>query len=247
MKTDWIEPNWPAPATVRALQTTRSGGVSDAPWDSLNLGGHVGDAPQAVEENRRLLREGAGLPGEPMWMRQVHGTAVVTAHAVGKEPPEGDAAWTNIPGTVCAVMTADCLPVLLCDDAGKVVAVAHAGWKGLAAGVIERTIHAMGAEPGHVLAWLGPAIGPAAFEVGEEVRTRFLQMDPGATACFTAGNPGHWYADLYGLARRRLHGLGVRNIQGGGYCTHSDARRFFSHRRDGPQTGRMATLIWLEP
>lgn len=241
---DWILPDWPAPPSVRAVQTTRSGGVSVPPYDSFNLSPNVGDDARAVDANRAALRDHAGLPAEPVWLHQVHGTTVVSAHGEGL-PREADAAWTNRPGVVCAVMTADCLPVLLCDRRGEEVAVAHAGWRGLAAGVLERTLGELSAPATDLMAWLGPAIGPDAYEVGGEVRERFLQLDAGASACFSAGRPGHWYADLYCLARRRLHGLGVRDIKGGGYCTHGDPQRFYSHRRDGPKSGRMATLIWL--
>ena len=247
MHPDWIRPDWPAPRTVRALQTTRRGGCSEGPYDSLNLGDGVGDVPGAVEANRARLRLGAGLPAAPVWLRQVHGTTVVEAHACRGGPPEADAAWTDRPGIVCAVLTADCLPVLLCDRAGRRVAVAHAGWRGLAAGVLERVVAAMEVESAELLAWLGPSIGADAFEVGEEVTERFLRLDAGATAAFRPGRPGHWLADLPRLARRRLHGLGVRDIRESGLCTFFGADRFFSHRRDGPHTGRMATLIWLQP
>ncbi len=239
---DCLLPDWPAPARVRALVTTRAGGVSRGPYASMNPADHVGDDPAAVAENRARLRK--WLPAEPLWLNQVHGTAVYRVEQGGSR--EADAAVSRTPGAVCAVLTADCLPVLLCDRAGTVVAAAHAGWRGLAAGVIEATVAAMASPAAELLAWLGPAIGPAAFQVGEEVRAAFLAVDPDAAAAFVADGPGKWRADLYDLARRRLARVGVMAVYGGGLCTHSDARRFFSYRRDGP-TGRMASLVWLDP
>lgn len=241
---EWIVPDWPAPPQVRALVTTRSGGVSSTPYASLNLGSHVGDSPAAVERNRRLL---AGhLPSEPLWLQQVHGTKVARADAVSSGV-EADAAFTDRVGVVCAVMTADCLPVLLCDRAGSVVAAAHAGWRGLVAGVLERTVDGMGVPPAEVMAWLGPAIGPQAFEVGDEVRAAFCAHDPSAADAFAAGvRSGKWMADIYALARQRLRVAGVGRIDGGGMCTVADAGRFYSYRRDGV-TGRFASLVWIEP
>lgn len=239
-----IRPDWPAPAKVRALCTTRGGGVSTGPFTSLNLGLHVGDDPAAVSQNRQRLREQAGLPAEPLWLNQVHGTTVADATALHGEVPEADAAVARQPAQVCAIMTADCLPLLLANRAGDCVAAAHAGWRGLAAGVIARTVERMACPPAELLAWLGPAIGPDAFEVGEEVRQAFMQTDTGADVCFQPRD-GRWRADLYGLARRQLQQLGVDGIYGGGFCTHTDAARFFSYRRDG-DCGRMASLIWLE-
>ena len=243
-----ILPDWPAPAAVRAVATTRAGGVSLPPYDTLNLGSHVGDAPDAVAENRRRLRELADLPAEPVWLAQVHGTAVVdsAAAAIGTT---ADACYSRTPGVVCAIQTADCLPVLFCDAAGTVVAAAHAGWRGLAAGVLEATVAAMqaqGAQPDRILAWLGPAIGPAAFEVGAEVRAAFLAHDPDAAPAFVPQAGDKWRADIFRLARQRLEGCGVGRIYGGGVCTVSDPARFFSHRRDRV-SGRQASLIWLEP
>lgn len=235
-------PDWPAPARVRALQTTRLGGVSQPPWNTFNLGDHVGDDPSCVAANRAELRH--ALPAEPLWLQQVHGVRVVDA-AVATNRPEADAVCARQPGVVCAVMTADCLPVLFCDRAGTVVAAAHAGWRGLQAGVLEATIAAMGGEPAEILAWLGPAIGPAAFEVGDEVRAAFVAVNPAAAAAFRAHAAGKWLADIYCLARQRLQAAGIFSISGGGACTFSDPERFFSYRRDG-STGRMATLIWLE-
>ncbi len=239
---DFLIPDWPAPASVRALQTTRSGGISLAPWNSFNLGAHVGDDPRHVAENRLLLS--SALPAEPLWLNQVHGISVADAVT----DPAGiaaDAAVAHAPGAVCVVMTADCLPVLFCDRAGSVVAAAHAGWRGLAAGVLEATIASMGVPPERLLAWLGPAIGPENFEVGDEVRAAFLGDDPAASGAFKAKSSGKWLADIYQLARLRLQRAGVLSISGGQWCTVADAERFFSYRRDGV-TGRMATLIWLD-
>lgn len=236
-----LVPDWPAPAKVRALQTLRGGGVSPAPWDSCNLGAHVGDDAARVAANRAALRR--HLPAEPCWMNQVHGIAAVDAEKCPKNE-NADAAHARRANVVCAVMTADCLPVLFCDRAGTVVAAAHAGWRGLLGGVLESTMAAMAVPPGQLLAWLGPAIGPDRFEVGDEVRASFLADDAGAAAAFVAHAPGKWLADIYCLARRRLQRAGVAQIDGGGLCTVSEPDRFFSYRRDGV-TGRMASLIWL--
>lgn len=235
-----IQPDWPAPSRVRACMTTREGGVSQPPWASFNLGDHVGDDPAHVAANRARLRE--SLPAEPGWLRQVHSARVVE---LGREQnPEADASFTREAGQVCAVLTADCLPVLFCDRAGSVVAAAHAGWRGLANGVLEATVAAMGVAPGEVLAWMGAAIGPRAFEVGEEVREAFITRHPEAAAAFAPHAPGKWLADLYALARIRLGSVGVRSIYGGGRCTLTEAETFYSYRRDGV-TGRMAALVWL--
>ena len=242
MTPQYLVPEWPAPACVRAVQTTRHGGVSLAPYDTLNLGTHVGDDPLAVAANRNRLQ--ALVPGEPVWLEQVHGTAVVSAEAAGCLPV-ADACVTRHAGAVCAVMTADCLPVLLCDRHGRVVGAAHAGWRGLADGVIEAAVAAMDAPPADILAWLGPAIGPDAFEVGPEVREIFLRQDASAASAFIPHGT-RFLADLYRLATLRLNALGVRQIHGGGFCTYRDAGRFFSYRRDG-RTGRMASLIWIAP
>jgi hypothetical protein len=236
----WYAPDWPRPAGVGAAVTTRIGGVSEGPFASLNLAGHVGDDPAAVDANRAALTEALALPAEPAWLEQVHGVAVADAGAGPGQ--QADASVATEPGTVCAVLTADCLPVLLARSDGTAVAAAHAGWKGLAAGVLEATVARLG--PGRLTAWLGPAIGPAAFEVGEEVRAAFVDPDPGAAACFRyQGDSLH--ADLYALARRRLFAAGVAAIHGGGRCTFTEAGRFYSYRRDG-RTGRLATLIWRE-
>jgi YfiH family protein len=225
---------------VRAVSTTRLGGASRGPWQSFNLAHHVGDDRAAVDANRRRLRELLALPSEPVWLEQVHGTHV--AEALGS--PAGtraDGAVARGPGVVCAVMTADCLPLLLCNDAGSEVAALHVGWRGLADGVIEAGVASMSTPPARLMAWLGPAIGPDAFEVGEEVRAR-LGAD-GDTAR-PSTNGGRWLVDLYALARRRLKAAGVTTVRGGGFCTLSDRARFFSYRRDR-RCGRMATLVWL--
>lgn len=244
-----IIPEWPAPGNVRSLQTTRHGGVSAAPYDSLNLGDHVGDAPLAVAKNRQLFSD--LVPSEPVWLNQIHGLTVANADAASCLP-QADACIARQPGSVCVVMTADCLPVLLCDDRGTVVGAAHAGWRGLCSGVIERTVAAMAVPAQSLMAWLGPAIGPSAFEVGPEVREAFIAVQPEAEQAFTpvAGREGKYLADIYLLARQRLAALGINRVyvpgpDGGGLCTYSDAGRFFSYRRDGA-TGRMGTFIWLE-
>jgi purine-nucleoside/S-methyl-5'-thioadenosine phosphorylase / adenosine deaminase len=252
---NYIIPDWPAPDHVRALFTTRNGGVSDnvaGAYASLNLGMHVNDNPDHVLANRRLLRR--HLPNEPQWLEQVHGIDHIwVEQAAGLL--RADAALSRSPGAVCAVMVADCLPVYLCDRAGDVVGIAHAGWRGLSAGIIEKSVAAMRVEPERVMAWLGPAIGPTHFEVGDEVRTIFVEHDPHAAVAFKPASAAtqpeseskiKWYADIFQLARLRLLAAGVNRIYGGGVCTYSDSERFFSYRRDGV-TGRMAALIWLEP
>ncbi|HEX6996750.1 MAG TPA: peptidoglycan editing factor PgeF [Gammaproteobacteria bacterium] len=238
-----FRPAWPAPPGVRAWVSERGGGVSAGRYAGLNLGTHVGDDPAAVAENRRRLAAAAGLPGEPVWLEQVHGPRVLDLDADERAPADG--AVTGRPGAVCAVLTADCLPVLLCDRAGRRVGVAHAGWRGLLAGVLPAAVDAMGVPPDEVLAWLGPAIGQEAFEVGEEVRAAYVARDPATAGCFAPNARGRWQADLYALARRSLAGVGVTEVHGGGFCTYTERKRFFSHRRDAP-TGRFATLIWLE-
>jgi hypothetical protein len=240
-----LVPDWPVPANVGAAVTLRSGGYSEPPFDSLNLGDHVGDGPATVNNNRTLLAQRLGLaPAAFGWLQQVHGTEIVKLPATAA--PRADASYTDHAGTACSILTADCLPVLFCDVAGSRVAAAHAGWRGLAAGVLERALSVF-PEPDQVLAWLGPAIGPAAFEVGPEVRVAFITKDAGAEDAFTLapGKANHYLADLYKLARRRLHQAGVNSVYGGGQCTYFESDRFFSFRRDG-QTGRMASLIWLK-
>jgi len=239
---DFILPDWPAPPNVRTLVTTRHGGVSRGPYASFNLGDHVGDDPAAVAENRRILR--THLPAEPIWMKQVHGVRCIDATQTAPHPA-ADAAFARSPGVVCAVLTADCLPVLLCDMDGTVVAAAHAGWRGLAAGVIEATVAAMGIPSGHLMAWLGPAIGPRHFEVGGEVRDSFMTHDPQAAEAFIARPNGKWLCDIYLLATQRLAALGICRPASADFCTVRDEARFFSYRRDGA-TGRMASLVWLD-
>jgi hypothetical protein len=249
----FLTPDWPAPAKVRALCTQRRGGVSLPPYKSLNLGAHVGDEPAAVAENRRRLEAAAELPGPPQWLRQVHGTHVVDLdQSVGSVLQEGDAAVTTRTARVCAILTADCLPVLLAAADGSVVAAAHAGWRGLAGGVLEATFAALTARSERrvpVIAWLGPAISPAHYEVGDDVRDAFVEADPETVIGFIENPGGRWQCDLYTLARRILLRAGVADVYGGEHCSFAETERFFSHRRDarvGAQTGRMATLVWLE-
>jgi YfiH family protein len=244
-----LTPDWPAPPRVRAAFTLRQGGVSTAPYDSLNVGVHVGDDPAAVAENRRRIRAQLQLPEEPAWLEQVHGSEVLDLDEPRQAPTVGlavaDAVLTRRAGRVCAVQVADCLPVLLADRDGSAVAAAHAGWRGLAAGVLEGTVNKLAIEPERLIAWLGPAIGPKHFEVGEEVRRAFLAHDAGAAGAFAANTRARWQCDLAGLARRRLAALGVAAVFGGDSCTYADAGSFFSYRRDGC-CGRMAALIWRE-
>ncbi len=244
MHAEWIRPEWPAPSRVRAVSTTRRGGVSSGAYASLNLGQHVGDAVVSVAENRRRLASSLQLPHEPRWLKQVHGITVARLAGASPDAP-ADAAVTGEAGEACVVMTADCLPVLFCDRSGTKVGAAHAGWRGLAAGVLEAAVQAMETAPGELLAWMGPAIGPRAYEVGEEVRQAFVSRDPGAGAAFAPGQAGgKWWCDLYMLAQRRLEAAGLKQVYGGGCCTYTERERFFSFRRDG-ECGRMASLIWL--
>jgi YfiH family protein len=237
---DWIVPDWPAPDCVRALITTRHGGVSRGPFTSLNLGLDTGDDLQAVAANRARVR--SVLPQEPRWLRQVHGTRVVVADQVSA-PPEADASVAWHAGTVCAVMIADCLPVLITDIMGSVVALAHAGWRGLAGGVVEATVRETGVAPAGLLAFLGPCIGPAAFEVGADVHDAFVTADPAAESGFTRHRSGKWLASLGFLARQALARAGVSRVYGEPQCTYSCPERFFSYRRERT-TGRMVALIW---
>lgn len=243
-----LVPDWPAPPNVKCLMTRRTGGVSQAPWTSFNLGDHVGDDLAHVAANRAILRR--SLPAQPGWLKQVHSARVVDLQKVDFQKPdadlEADASFTRQPAQICTVLTADCLPVLFCDRAGTVVAAAHAGWRGLADGVLEATVAAMQVPPAEVLAWMGAAIGPQAFEVGDEVRQVFVAQHAEAPAAFVPQPlPGKWLADIYQLARMRLEQVGVQAIYGGGHCTYQEADSFYSYRRDGV-TGRMASLIWLE-
>ena len=236
-----IIPDWPAPEHVRAYSSTREGGVSQGAWASLNLATHVQDDFKHVAENRRRLSEALAIPNEPYWLEQVHGTEVVrpelnTTHCA-------DAAFTQQSDTPCVVMTADCLPVLFCDEQGTAVAAAHAGWRGLAAGVLEQTLKCF-EDQSMVMAWMGPAIGPKHFEVGDEVREVFVQQHSQTESAFVESRPGHWMADIFQLAQQRLSAAGVSQIFGGGICTYADADYFYSFRRESI-TGRMASLIWL--
>ena len=238
----WITPNWPAPPEVRALTTLRQGGASQGPYAGFNLATHVGDDPVAVAHNRRLLCATLALPAEPRWLEQVHSTCVVDGNTTFTGA--ADASYVAERDVVCVALTADCLPVLFCDRAGTRVAAAHAGWRGLLAGILEQTVTALSTDPCTVMAWLGPAIGPTAFEVGDAVRTAFLEVDAGATTAFQPSPGGRWLADLYQLARRRLQASGVERVYGGEFCTYRDPQRFYSYRRE-QVCGRMASLIWL--
>lgn len=245
-----LSADWAAPVGVHAFTTLRHGaGRSQAPFDSFNLGTRYGqyrDDPAMVEANRAELIERFGLPSPPRWLHQVHGTGVVRfSRDATQDEPDGDAAVTAEPGVVLAILTADCLPVVFASDDGRVIGAAHAGWRGLAGGVLERTVEAMQVDPGRLLAWLGPAAGPQAYEIGAEVRDAFVGGDARAAPAFVATRPDHWRVDLYALARLRLADAGVLRVRGGGLCTITDAQRFYSHRRDA-QTGRMATLIWMD-
>lgn len=242
-----ITPDWPAPARVRAAFTLRTGGVSVAPYDSLNLGARIGDSVEAVAENRRRVREKLRLPAEPVWLEQVHGVGVVDLGAsTAYVPPVGDASVARAAGRVCAIRVADCMPVLFAARDGSAVGAAHAGWRGLAGGVLEATIGRVGVPASQLIAWMGPAIGPQNFEVGDDVRTAFMKTDVDTASAFVPNSRGRWQCDLYALARRRLTALGVFGIYGGGWCTFAEATRFYSYRRDG-RCGRMAALIWIEP
>ena len=251
---DLIMPNWPAPANVKALQTTRVGGISLAPYNSLNLGSHVKDNPMHVAQNRQMLSD--YLPSEPVWLNQTHGIQVIDA-ANTSCVPDADASFSTKKKVVCVIMTADCLPVLLCDKAGSIVVAVHAGWRGLCDGALEASINAAcrAAQimPADLMAWLGPAIGPNAFEVGAEVRAQFIAQDGQAEAAFKPHGENQkqdkWFCSIYQIASQRLNNCGVSQIYGGGidadFCTYTQKEQFFSYRRDGV-TGRMATLIWLE-
>ncbi|NNK32074.1 MAG: peptidoglycan editing factor PgeF [Xanthomonadales bacterium] len=239
MRPDWIVPDWPAPAGIRAISTTRSGGHSRGPYRSLNLGDRCGDDPRAVQRNRERLA--SALPEAPNWLKQVHGKRVVRHGEAAASSCEADAVLAWEPEAVCAVMTADCLPVLFCSRQGDRVAAAHAGWRGLAAGVLPATVSALDSPPGELLAWLGPAIGPARYEVGREVAEAF---SGGYAEAFRPSGE-RWLMDLYAIARIQLRHCGLEAIYGGEFCTYSEPDRFFSHRRDGA-TGRMASLVWRE-
>jgi YfiH family protein len=243
-----IRPKWPAARRVRAFVSTRllpSGEeASKPPYHAFNLADHVGDDPEQVRRNRELLRQHIQLPAEPCWLRQVHGNTVIEA-SPGAPPVDADAAWSTRSGAVCAVLTADCLPLLLCDRAGTAVAAVHAGWRGLHNGVIARAVQSLPVAPGRLLAWLGPAIGPRVYEVDRSVYEQFIALDPGYGVAFTPSDPGHWRCDLYRIARAQLEACGVEDIYGGDRCTWTESNTFYSYRREG-KTGRMASLIWLQ-
>jgi len=238
-----LSPSWPAPPCVCAASTTRASGHSTGPFQSFNLGAHVGDDPEAVVRNRTHLRQALALPSEPLWLRQVHGCRVVDGDNFVPADP-ADAVVAREAGIVCAVLTADCLPVLFCDRQSTRVAAAHAGWRGLAAGVLEATVSALKTDPHQVLAWIGPGIGRERFEVGDEVRDVFVRADSGAASLFRPSSAGRWLADLSALARRRLQSAGIEAVYGGSWCTFSEPEHFFSYRREA-RTGRMASLIWI--
>lgn len=246
MTDPWIIPDWPIPARVRAAVTTRDGpGVSAPPFARFNLGLRSGDAVDVVQANRGALRQALGLPSAPRWLQQVHGVQVAQLGPLPTaDEPQADAAVSHLPGTVLSILTADCLPVLFCATDGSEIGAAHAGWRGLAGGVLEATLAELHAPHGQVLAWLGPCIGSASYEVGEEVRAVFVSHDAAAAECFVPTRPGHWWCDLAGLARQRLRAAGVERIHGGGFDTFTDAR-CYSYRRDGARSGRFASLIWL--
>jgi polyphenol oxidase len=246
MSDAWIFPDWPAPGCVHAAVTTRDGpGVSQSPFGRFNLGLRSGEDAHTVCSNRSALRQSLGLPVEPRWLRQVHGTVVADLGPLpSREEPEADAAVSHLSGTVLAILTADCLPVLFCSEDGQTIGVAHAGWRGLAAGVLEETIAQMQRPASSVMAWLGPCIGATSYEVGEEVRKAFMAHDASAASAFEATRPGHWLCDLAVLARQRLQAAGVVQLYGGGFDTRTDMR-FYSYRREGARSGRFASLIWL--
>lgn len=241
---DLIKPNWPAPPQVRAVTTTKHGGVSRGNYASFNLASHVGDDLSAVAHNRQILRTILELPAEPHWLEQVHGTNVIKTDLNYQLNCKADASCADSAGLVCAVLTADCLPVLFCDTDGTRVAAAHAGWRGLLAGILEKTITQLNVAPHNLMAWLGPAIGPQAFEVGNEVRKAFIEVDDAASSAFFQSLNGRWLADIYQLARLRLNKMGVQAIYGGNFCTFSDTQLFYSYRRT-KLCGRIASLIWI--
>lgn len=242
----FIPANWPAPDRIKAGTSLRSGGVSEAPYDQLNLGDHVGDSEKNVIANREIIASHLNLPDQPIWIQQIHGTKAVEARLENLYQ-EADASFTDKAGTVCVVLTADCLPVLICNKKGTHIAAAHAGWRGLVNGVIESTLNKLNLPSEDLLVWLGPAISRKHFEVGSEVRDQFLQELSNAESAFTPSpRPNHWMADLYELARIRLRKQGITQIYGGEYCTYANKEQFYSYRRDGANSGRMASLIWID-
>lgn len=240
----FLMPDWPAPSNVHALVTLRTGGYSMGPYTSFNLAAHTGDDPETVSKNRELLRTCFRLPSEPVWLQQVHGNRMIGADS-DTGCTEADGSWTRVPGMVCAVMTADCLPVLICNQKGSMVAAAHAGWRGLHRGIVTNAVSMFKSDPAELIVWLGPAIGPQAFEVGAEVVRSFTESNPGNESAFKKTDDRHWLCDLYALARLELASLGVTTVYGGNQCTYTDELRFYSYRRDSV-TGRMASIIWLE-
>jgi len=240
---DWLIPNWSAPANIKAITTTRRGGVSQAPFDSMNLGAHVDDDFNSVQKNRQILAESLELVESPVWLNQIHSNLVSN---LDDEKPliDADASVTTTQGKTCVVMTADCLPVLFCNQAGTAVAASHAGWRGLHTGILEKTVNSMNEKPENILAWLGPAIGSTAFEVGGEVRQAFMDVQAQAEQAFQERDNSKWLADIYLLAKQRLNAMGVQQVFGGGECTYSDTKRFYSYRREA-KTGIMASLIWI--
>lgn len=242
---EFIRPTWSVPNHIHALTTTRKGGVSQSPFDSLNLGDHVNDVPKAVAQNRQLLKQALNLPNPPIYLTQTHSTKVLQLPCQTAQNLEADAVYTDQPNQVCLVMTADCLPALFCSADGTEIAAAHAGWRGLCDGVLEETVAKFRCRAEQIQVWLGPAIGPTAFQVGQEVIEQFCAVDPQANQAFIAdpNASGKFLGNLYQIARQRLNALGIDKISGGDYCTYSDSERFFSFRREN-MTGRMATLIW---
>jgi len=243
-KSPYIVPDWPLPPHIQAYSTLRQCGFSESPYDSFNLAAHVDDNPEHVQKNRDHLKALLHLPTEPIWIQQTHSTiaSVAVPENRGKE---ADATFTNQPNQVCIVLTADCLPILLCDHKGTKVSAIHAGWRGLFNGIIAETLKKMDCKKTEILAWLGPAIGPTAYEVGNEIRDIFMQSDTLSHSAFTPSKNGRWMCNLYAIARIQLQKQGIHSIYGGTHCTYSDAHNFFSYRRDGIKTGRMATLIWI--
>lgn len=246
MKKDmFLQPNWPAPEHIKACTTLRTGGVSRAPYHEFNLAQHVGDNEESVRTNRDLLKTTLQLPNEPIWINQTHST-ITTQATPEQRDQEADASYTHDSNQTCVVLTADCLPILFCNQKGTYVAAIHAGWRGLLHGIIESTLNASKASANELLAWLGPAISAPNYEVGEEVREQFLNQDTDNEVAFSPSVNGRWLADLYALARIRLNKQGIKAIFGGDFCTFADPNRFYSYRRDGSRTGRMATLIWIK-
>jgi len=239
-----IYPDWLAPDNIKAFTTTRLSGYSQGVYAGLNLASHVNDDMASVEKNRQLLIDQLALPAQPVWLDQVHGVGVVNASTV-LPPVVADASYTDQPNTICTVLTADCLPVLICNRQGTKVAAAHAGWRGLLAGIVEATVHVLQEPAENILVWLGPAIGSTAFEVGSEVRDAFINDMPETAVAFKTGRPGHYLADIYQLAKIRLNKIGIVSVSGGYYCTYTESKRFYSYRRDG-DTGRIASMIWME-